>query len=136
MSCQHIAGDPACSSHPKHQTYLRELKELRERLNRASRDTPDSERFEVVDMEEVEGSLILTVLYPSCASCSYEGRKFMFFRDTMIRDVVFWKKIDPHFRAKESPKHEAPSPDARFPASPQGLEMARALARSVLKSKP
>lgn len=50
----------------------------------------------------------------------------MVFLGRTVKDALFWKKIDPHFRDKKSPlaKFEAPSPDARFPASPAGWDHA------------
>lgn len=67
--------------------------------------------------------LVLKVEYPNCRLCSFEGRKVMVFLNTSPMAAIKWKEIDPHFRAasKAPPSDRcAPSPAARFPATPDG----------------
>lgn len=86
--------------------------------------TPDATNFEIIDIVEMVPHLVLVVRFPSCVDCSYEGDKVLVYRDTPLRDVVFWKKIDPHFSIAKVGPHAAPSPSARFPASDAGKKHA------------
>ena len=120
MTCRHERGDPNCSS------------------NRSSyRDydttpaTPDASRFSIEEAERVGLHLVLKVKYPNCARCAFEGNKVMVFLNVTELQVLKWKKIDPHFRAPDSTffPSDAPSPAARFPASPDGWSDALKYAR-------
>ena len=122
MTCRHSPNDSSCSSHrnyvPPQPTYTR-----------AAPETPDSQKFQIENVAVIGDHLILEVLYPNCSKCSYEGRKLLVYLDTGTIDALKWREIDPHFKAPEKgtrdPK-KAPSPTARFPASPDGWGHARA----------
>lgn len=90
--------------------------------------TPDSEKFKVLDAKEIDGHLLLKVLYPNCASCAFEGTKVLLFFNMKAIDALRWRKIDPHFTNQKRLSDEAPSPNARFPASKEGWEQAIAFA--------
>lgn len=122
MTCKHQPGDPSCSSSPEG---IQRAEAERRSYARAASATPDPDKFEVLEFQEVGKFLVLKAKYTSCTRCSYEGTKIMVFSDASIRDLVFWKKIDPHFREprKFTPAtnvREAPSPIARFPGTSQG----------------
>ena len=94
--------------------------------------TPNPAGYEIVEVERVGDHLVMKVLYPNCSKCAYEGQKVMVFLNVSEADALRWRRIDPHFRAPHQglmPK-EAPSPDARFPASIEGWEDALAYAKS------
>jgi hypothetical protein len=76
--------------------------------------------------------LVMKVKYPNCFKCAFEGNKLMVFLNVTEVQVLRWRKIDPHFRPTPlaSSAIEAPSPAARFPASPDGWADAIAYARS------
>ena len=115
MTCRHAAGDPNCSSYV------------------APPPTPNPDQYEVVDAVRVGNHLVLKVLYPSCQKCSYEGNKVLVFLNVTEKEVIRWRKIDPHFRpfsGKNPPPTEAPGPAARFPASVNGWNDAITYARS------
>ena len=88
---------------------------------REASKTPDVTRFEIIDIDEIGPNLVVKVKYPNCASCAFEGTKVLVYLDRRIKDVIKWRRIDPHF---EQPKvalaTEAPSPVARFPANAAG----------------
>jgi len=120
MTCRHSVNDPNCSSYrppePK---------------------TPDSSNYDVIDVHEDGGFLILKVKYPNCYNCSFEGTKVMVFEKTKTLNALKWKKIDPHFR---DPKYkvtekEAPSPIARFPGNDTGWTFAKEFVRMLLTPK-
>jgi hypothetical protein len=92
--------------------------------------TPDKEQFDIVEIERIGDHVVMKVLYPNCAKCSYEGNKVMVFLNAPEKEVVKWKIIDPHFRdpTKARTSREAPGPDARFPASKEGWSDALAYA--------
>lgn len=107
--------------------------QLRAREAELAKRTPRADQFQILDVAEVGASLVLKVKYPSCSDCSYEGLKVLVFDRILIRDVVFWTRIDPHFSHASKPraKTEAPSPAARFPASPEGWQRALAFAKVI-----
>lgn len=72
--------------------------------------------------EQVGPYLVMSIKYPNCSNCAFEGTKTMIFMATLM-DALRWKKIDPHFRAKVSVRspREAPSPVARFPGNTSGF---------------
>jgi hypothetical protein len=128
MTCRHAPGDPNCSSSP--QGRAREAaetaryyeKRLEERQKELDERTPDPDKFEVDEVEQVGPHLVLRVKYPSCRKCAFEGKKVMVILNATLKDVIKWKRIDPHFRdpKKRSMDREAPTPCARFPATPEG----------------
>lgn len=97
----------------------REVEALRKTVAASS---PDNTKFQIVAAEEVGKNLVLKVLYPNCALCSFEGLKVMVFLGVGLKQAILWRKIDPHFREpnKTNNPNEAPPPAARFPASEQG----------------
>jgi hypothetical protein len=106
--------------------------EAQRKLEERMSTTPDSEKFDVVDLVQVNKHLVIKLRYPNCSKCSYEGNKILVFLNKQERDVIFWKKVDPHFRNNTKvvyTKNEAPGPDARFPASEQGWNDAVAFAK-------
>lgn len=122
MTCRHSAGDPNCGSNNPYKYSSPEPK------------TPDSTKYDVIDVHENGGYLILKVKYPNCYSCAFEGTKVIVFEKTTTLNALKWKKIDPHFR---DPKYkvtekEAPSPIARFPGNDTGWTNAKAFVRMLL----
>lgn len=113
--------------------------QLKELLSR----TPNPENYEILKTEEVSTSitdvpssksmqLVMMVQYSSCDQCSFDSKKVMVFSDTSIKDVIHWRRIDPHFSEKKSDdKKIAPPPLARFPADEQGWRDAVKYAKTV-----
>lgn len=131
MTCRHEPGDPDCSSSPEGQA--REARKSAEYYRKEMEArTPNPLDFEVVDVEQVGEHLVAKVRYSSCTKCSFDAQKVMVFLDTQIKDVVFWKRIDPHFQEPvgERDRKTAPPPRARFPADEQGWADALEYARS------
>jgi hypothetical protein len=95
--------------------------------------TPDAHNFEIMDAKAEGSHLVVKVKYPSCRNCSYEGTKIMVFLNTTAIDALKWRKLDPHFRNKPVDKDVAPSPAARFPASPEGWADALTYAKGKVK---
>lgn len=134
MTCRHAAGDPNCSSHP-YNVQLREDEQYEARVAELKARTPDPDNFEIEEVEEVNGHLVLKVKYPNlarCNDCSFEGSKLMVFLNCTLKQAIKWTRIDPHF--KDAQRAEgigikwSPSPSARFPASPEGWADAVAFA--------
>ena len=96
-------------------------------------DTPDPDEYDILKTEEVGRHLLVDAKYPSCEACSYEGRKLLVYTHTSREDALKWKKLDPHFRdtSGENNPREAPSPRARFPATPAGWNDARLLLKAL-----
>ena len=141
MTCRHRAGDPNCSSSPEGARRAAQYaidaaqESAKRKLAEVEARTPDAARFEIEEVEEIGGHLVMKVRYPNCVKCSFEGVKVMVFLDCTVKQVLRWRKIDPHFRdPAHSPTTEAPSPAARFPASEAGWKDALTYARS--KAKP
>lgn len=136
MTCRHKPGDPDCSSHPYHPNNPSNLhaRDVEKKLAAAEKQLKDMEtdksRFEVVDVAEINGHLVLKVRYPSCPKCEYEGIKVMVFLKCDAKVALKWKEIDPHFRPTKHQPHQAPSPSARFPGSPEGWNDALDYARN------
>lgn len=120
MVCRHAAGDPNCGSNQY-------------RYSPPEPTTPDKKKYNIVDVERVGSHVVLKVLYPNCSKCSYEGNKVMVFLDVLEKDILKWREIDPHFRGPTKIATEAPSPAARFPASPEGWIDAITYARGKVK---
>lgn len=130
MTCRHSPGDPNCSSSSQGQ--IRAAQDnARYWENKIKEITPDADKFEIIEVEEVGPILILKVKYPSCVKCAYEGTKLLVYKGVALKEVVKWRRIDPHFSdPKQTRKpNEAPSPAARFPASPEGWKHALDFAR-------
>lgn len=128
MTCRHAANDPACSSHPSNVARSRQLIDDHE-----GRTSPNPSSYEIERVERVGLHLVLSVRYPNCAKCSYEGIKNLVFLNVTEMQVLRWRRIDPHFRDKPAAPGEAPSPAARFPASDEGWN--DAIAYATMKSR-
>ena len=126
MTCRHRADDPNCGSY---EANVRAAKELIEKTS----PTPDASKFEIEDVEQVGAHIVLKAKYPNCAKCQYEGNKVMVFLNCTLKDVLKWRMIDPHFRSSKVVPKEAPSPAARFPASPDGWVDALTYAKGKVK---
>jgi hypothetical protein len=125
MSCKHGANDPNCSSHP-------DYRDPNERYNMP--DTPDKKNYSVEAVERVGNHLVMKVKYPNCRQCAYEGNKVMVFLNVTELEALRWRVIDPHFRNTPIKSvTEAPSPAARYPASPEGWTDALTYARGKVK---
>ncbi len=150
MTCRHQPGDTNCGSHPYNvaarereaaeaterrtqATYEKELKALRAQIPA----TPDSGNYSVEDVEQCGNHIVIKVKYPNCAKCTFEGNKIMVFLDVKMKEVVKWRRIDPHFRnPMEKSVTEAPSPAARFPGNSDGWKDALAYAYAKTKVLP
>ena len=98
----------------------------------------DVTSYTIEEAEERGGCLVLKVRYHhpdgrAQKGCTFEGCKVMVFIATM-KDALLWREIDPHFQEeadrKATPKHKAPGPIARFPASGVGWSDALQYAES------
>lgn len=137
MTCRHKAGDPACSStipgSPAARAFLEPL------VARAGfAITPEPDHYQIEEVERIGPHLAMKVRYPNCRACAFEGVKVLVYLTVSEVQVLRWRRIDPHFRPP--PKSgstqmvaEAPSPAARFPASPEGWADALAYARSKVR---
>lgn len=143
--CKHGNNDPDCSSYRTRHIYSRDdFDRHAEKVWEDRPTTPDSKNFHIEEVEEVHATelmrtvppvhLVIKVSYPNCAKCAFEGNKVLVFLNTKLKDAIKWKVLDPHFRdpTKMVKKGEAPSPDARFPASETGWKNALAFARMVI----
>jgi len=131
MACRHAANDPTCSSYPGNLERARQLIDAHE-----GRTSPDASSYEIERVERVGAHLVLSVRYPNCAKCSYEGLKNLVFLNVTEVQVLRWRRIDPHFRDKLPALNEAPSPAARFPASDEGWNDAIAYATVKNRRNP
>lgn len=110
-----------------------EVSYLREELKKYENDLSN---FVVNDLEEINGCLILKVEYKhktrrAQPDCTFNGTKILVYEGKTAKDAIKWKKIDPHFRSKNSRSpYEAPSPTARFPGDERGWIHAKAFASS------
>lgn len=83
--------------------------------------SPNPDAFHIDEVEQVGEHLVVRVEYPGCVKCSFDKKKVMVFLFVQLKDVLKWKRIDPHFReTTQTSKTEAPSPRARFPATEDG----------------
>jgi len=133
MICRHRSGDPACGSTAGgYQAADNARNELGNRLAEVNKlkqqiaaMTPDSSKFEIEDTKQVGKHMVMKVSFPNCKACAYEGNKVLVYLNVDINSVLKWRFLDPHFRAvKPANVKEAPSPDARFPASNDGWKNA------------
>ncbi len=132
MTCRHAENDPNCGGYEGRVAAAKKLSDEYDKRKGASVPaTPDPNMFEVKDYMEVGPHLVLRVQYPNCANCAFEGVKCMVFLNTPAGAALLWRKIDPHFRdPKKTLPNQAPSPSARFPASPEGWDDAIAYAKN------
>jgi hypothetical protein len=86
--------------------------------NQSARN-PDPSRWEKLALEQFGGGYVLRAKYTGCTN--FEGEKVMVFRGTYHHRAY----LDPHFSSTGE------SPVARFPPTPEGLEMAIDLARRL-----
>ena len=129
MTCRHNPGDPTCTSGNSAEALAQKGREMLERWD----PQPDNTQYEVLEAQPMDGHLIMKVRYASCPNCAFEGTKIMVFLNTSAVDALKWKRIDPHFQdpmMKGMPA-DAPTPDARFPATEQGWSHAIKYAQSL-----
>jgi hypothetical protein len=121
MTCRHINGDPSCSSYP---SYVKEQERIRNAAigEALLKRTPNPDDYEIVDVKNLCGNIVMKVQYSSCVECSFDAMKVMVFLNVDILAAMKWRRIDPHFDDKPRTDREAPSPNARFPATPQGWD--------------
>jgi len=122
MTCRHKPGDPRCSSSKEY--WLNAEPPV---------TTPDKNKFQILEILEFGKNLLLKVKYPNCLNCAYEGTKVLLYTDVKLRDVIFWKEIDPHFADPKIKRRadQAPPPFARFPANDLGWKVACELAQRL-----
>lgn len=96
------------------------LRHFSDETPRKASPNPNPTRYEILDLARGVRGLALRVHYPGCTT--FEGMKILVFGPVEEKDLLRWKKIDPHFRDPTQAllKDEAPSPIARFPATDQG----------------
>jgi len=89
-------------------------------------------KFDILDVVQMGAHLVVKVRYPSCTKCAYEGVKVIVYLDTALKEAIFWKEVDPHFRdpKQKSLRKVAPAPAARFPATEEGWKDALAYAQT------
>lgn len=112
-----------------------EIQRLKARIAELEART-DFSKFEIVDVREISGNLVVKVKYPDgCKDCSYENNKVLVFLGMTTLQAIKWRKIDPHFRepTRTHAPTEAPGPAARFPASPEGWQDAIFYAENARK---
>lgn len=78
---------------------------------------PDPKRFEILELQEVQGWTVALVRYPGCTT--YRGLKLMVYAVAPDR-VRGQFELDPHFLEGE----DALSPVARFPPTEEGRRLA------------
>ncbi len=100
-------------------------------------ETPDSKKYDIIEViDSYLPYLILKIKYPNCKKCSYEGTKILVYENLTVKDLIYWREIDPHFSdSKIKDKTKAPSPIARFPASTIGLNNARIFVEALMEIK-
>lgn len=94
--------------------------------------TPDPTKWEMVDFVDNGNYLITKVKFDACEHAGYGGHKVLVFKAT-VKEAMLWRRMDPHFKeapAQDFAKNEAPVPIARFPASDEGWEDAKAFVNS------
>lgn len=127
-----IHADRADRSQQEYLSYEREEKaKLKKQMESMKASmTPDPTNYEILEAEEIGRHLVVKALFPSCVKCSYEGQKVLVYYNTTALEALKWRELDPHFRPSKEPKiaNKAPSPTARFPASPEGWIMAKEFA--------
>lgn len=91
--------------------------------------TPDATKWEFVDFHESGSYFIAKVKFLTCEHAGYGGHKILVFKAT-TKEAILWRRMDPHFVEKQKAplgaKNIAPVPLARFPASDEGWEDAKA----------
>lgn len=97
--------------------------------------TPDPTKYEILDVHELPGYLVVKARFPSCKKCAFEGTKILVYANVKPVDAMKWRSLDPHFReVRPRPPTEAPSPIARFPGSDLGWEQALAFTAQAQKN--
>jgi len=129
MTCRHSKDDLSCS---KNETRRERLYALEAQ----AQNSPDAARFEIDEVEAVGPHIVVRAVFPNCAKCAYEGKKVLVYLNVGLKDVIKWRRLDPHFRADgKKAANEAPSPAARFPASVEGWTDALAWAHTKTSNK-
>lgn len=105
------------------ENHAAEVAGLRKALTDIGMTIPDASSYEVLEVHRAGPHLVMKIRY-ACA-CAFNGEKVMVFLDVTESQVLRWRKIDPHF-SEAAPENltEAPSPAARFPATPDGWRYA------------
>lgn len=113
----------------KETEHAQELAELRKALGMVEAQTVDAAKYEVLEAVQIGLHLVMKIRY--ACQCAFNGEKVLVFLNMQALAALRWRKIDPHFRDKAPENlNEAPSPSARFPATPIGWANARAWAMS------
>ena len=140
MTCRHVDGDPDCSSYPRwlkkqeREAAADRVEEVEKQIEDLLARTPNPDVYEIFDVQEVGTLLVAVVEYTSCKNCSLDAKKVMVFENTSLKNVVFWKRIDPHFSETNAKDHTcAPPPRARFPATDQGWQDALDFAQHITR---
>lgn len=105
----------------------------KEKILKLERDlaalSPDATKWELVDFLESGSYFIAKVKFLTCEHAGYGGHKILVFKAT-TKEAILWRRMNPHFmevpKQQVQAKTEAPVPIARFPASPEGWEDAKA----------
>ena len=90
---------------------------------------PDPTNFRITSLETFKGVTVLEVTYPD--AMNFEGKKILVFKDVPIQELLNAKVLDPHFH--DDSLTAVKSPIARFKPTPEGLEMARVFAKTLVK---
>lgn len=94
--------------------------------------TPDPTKWELVEFLENGNYFIAKVKFQTCEHAGYGGHKVLVFKAT-TKEAILWRHMNPHFVEKQKTipgaRNVAPVPIARFPASPEGWEDAKAFVR-------
>lgn len=99
----------------------KQVKSLRQELeNLRNLPNPREDNFKILVAGEINGHLILEVVYPDCTN--FEGKKLMVYkRGVTLLEIVNQKSLDPHFQDNSN----YISPVARFIPNALGWELAR-----------
>jgi hypothetical protein len=134
MSCkcqtkeEHAQRAVEAATYTSQQDAQQRDKENADRIQELRRRTPNPDEYTVEEVEQVGSHLVIKVRYPGCEKCDFDRCKVMVYLHVPIKDAMKWRRIDPHFidphfrapKAGTVLRHEAPSPAARFPGSPEG----------------
>lgn len=111
----------------------------KEKILKLERDlaalSPDANKWELVDFLESGNYFIAKVKFLTCEHAGYDGHKVLVFKAT-TKEAILWRRMDPHFKEVKGDKAVifnktvAPIPIARFPASEEGWEDAKAFVRN------
>lgn len=129
MHAQRAVEQELYSQHRTEQSNKNKISKLEKELAAL---TPDPTRWEMVDFVDNGNYLITKVKFDACEHAGYGGHKVLVFKAT-VKEAMLWRRMDPHFKeapAQDFAKNEAPVPIARFPASDEGWEDAKAFVNS------